>query len=198
MGALMGSRLGFGRAALWPRERGAFALQRTTHPDKPPRRNPVAQNVALAPAAAETAGQIIDYRSGTPDALRDEGRQCDAVCALVVIEHVPDRRRFLQALSALARPSGLLFITTIDRTLLSWLMAIVAAEKILGILPSGTHRLDWFVHPPEAQAVLAGEGLMRIDFARACGICRCSIASAGRPAPAWTGPVPGGSWRRSA
>jgi 2-polyprenyl-6-hydroxyphenyl methylase / 3-demethylubiquinone-9 3-methyltransferase len=126
--------------------------------------DPVACNVALARVAAEKAGQTIDYRAGTADALCDEGRQYDAVCALEVIEHVPDRPAFLRTLSALVRRGGLLFITTIDRTILSWLTAIVAGERILRILPKGTHRWDWFVRPPEAHAVLAREGMTRVDL----------------------------------
>jgi len=126
--------------------------------------DPVTRNMALARAAAAKAAQIIHYRVGTADALRDEGRQFDVVCALAVIEHVPDRRRFLETLSAPLRPGGLLIVTSIDRTLLAWLAAIVAGERILGILPRGTHRWDWFVRPQKAQAVLAGKGLGLIDL----------------------------------
>jgi 2-polyprenyl-6-hydroxyphenyl methylase / 3-demethylubiquinone-9 3-methyltransferase len=126
--------------------------------------DPVARNIALARAAAEKAGQIIDYREGTPELLRQEGRQFDAVCALEVVEHIPDRPSFLRVLSALLRPGGVLFVTTINRTALSWLTAILAAERILHILPKGTHRWDWFVRPQEAQAILAREGLIPIDL----------------------------------
>jgi ubiquinone biosynthesis O-methyltransferase len=114
--------------------------------------------------AAAKAEQSIDYRSGTPDVLRDESRRYQVVCALEVVEHVPDRPAFLRLLSALVRPGGLLVISTIDRTLLARLVAIVGGETILGVMPKGTHRWDWFVRPQEAQRILGREGMVPLDL----------------------------------
>jgi 2-polyprenyl-6-hydroxyphenyl methylase/3-demethylubiquinone-9 3-methyltransferase len=126
--------------------------------------DPVERNIRLARHAAENARQVIDYRAADPDALRAEGQQFDVVCALEVIEHVPNRPAFLRTLDHLTKSGGLLFLTTINRTTISWLVAIIAAERILRILPKGTHRWDWFVRPQEAHGVLMRDGLIRVDL----------------------------------
>jgi 2-polyprenyl-6-hydroxyphenyl methylase/3-demethylubiquinone-9 3-methyltransferase len=126
--------------------------------------DPVARNVHLAEAAAARHGDNITYRTATPDILVREGQGFDIVCALEVIEHVPDRTEFLQTLGALVRPGGLLVITTIDRTVLSWLAAIVMGEYVLHVVPKGSHRWDWFMRPREVGDILALGGMTQIDL----------------------------------
>ena len=65
----------------------------------------------------------------------------DAVVALEVLEHVPKLEGFLASLSALVRPGGSLFLSTINRTPQSYAVAIVGAEYVCRLLPPGTH--DW-------------------------------------------------------
>jgi 2-polyprenyl-6-hydroxyphenyl methylase/3-demethylubiquinone-9 3-methyltransferase len=126
--------------------------------------DPVARNVHLAQAAAARAGDKIAYRTATPDMLTGEGHRFDMVCALEVIEHVPDRDAFLQTLAALVRPGGLLMISTIDRTVWSWLAAIVMGERVLRVVPKGCHRWDWFMRPREVDGILARNGMTQIDL----------------------------------
>jgi 2-polyprenyl-6-hydroxyphenyl methylase/3-demethylubiquinone-9 3-methyltransferase len=126
--------------------------------------DPVARNVHLAEAAAARNGDKIAYRTATPDVLTREGQCFDMVCALEVVEHVPDRPQFLETLGALVRPGGLLVISTIDRTALSWLAAIVMGERVLHVVPKGTHRWDWFMRPREVDAILARNGMTQIDL----------------------------------
>src|SRR3712207_8649552 len=57
------------------------------------------------------------------------GERFDVVLAMEVIEHVVDHRLFLQTCAALARPNGLVILSTINRTLKSWLQAIVRSEE---------------------------------------------------------------------
>jgi 2-polyprenyl-6-hydroxyphenyl methylase/3-demethylubiquinone-9 3-methyltransferase len=123
-----------------------------------------ARNVAVARQHAAAAGRAIEYRVATAEDLEAEGARFDLVAALEVVEHVPDRPAFLGTLAHLVRPGGFLFLSTINRTALSWALAIVAAERVLGVLPRGTHRWDWFVTPEEAEAALGGAGMRRIDL----------------------------------
>jgi 2-polyprenyl-6-hydroxyphenyl methylase/3-demethylubiquinone-9 3-methyltransferase len=76
-----------------------------------------------------------------------------------VVEHVADLPLFMSACSQLVKPGGMMFIATINRTLLSWLFAIVGAEYVLGWLPRGTHSWRKFVQPAELEQLLSRSGL---------------------------------------
>jgi 2-polyprenyl-6-hydroxyphenyl methylase/3-demethylubiquinone-9 3-methyltransferase len=121
--------------------------------------DPGTENVAIARAHAEPQGLAIDYRATTAEALVDERQQFDAVVCLEVVEHVPDVGAFVKTCAELVRPGGLLVLSTINRTLKSYALAIVAAEYVLGWLPRGTHQWDRFVTPDELARYLAAAGL---------------------------------------
>lgn len=126
--------------------------------------DPGAQNIAIARGHAEPQGLAIDYRVATVEDLVAEGRVFDAVVCLEVVEHVPDVAAFVAACAALVRPGGVLVLSTINRNLKSYALAIVAAEYILGWLPRGTHQWDRFVTPEELARHLSAAGLERPRF----------------------------------
>ena len=64
-----------------------------------------------------------------------------------IIEHVEDINLFLKKSSQLLKKNGLMFVATLNKTLKSYIFAIVGAEYILGWLPIGTHDWDKFVTP---------------------------------------------------
>jgi 2-polyprenyl-6-hydroxyphenyl methylase/3-demethylubiquinone-9 3-methyltransferase len=120
--------------------------------------------LAAARAHAASGGLAIDYREGLPEDLPD-GETYDAVVALEVIEHVADRPAFLTALARAAKPGGLVFLSTLNRTPRSFLMAKIGAEYLLRMLPIGTHDWRMFVTPGELGAGLRAAGLRVADIA---------------------------------
>lgn len=118
-----------------------------------------------ARAHAAAGGLEIAYREGGPEALAAEGARFDAVVALEVIEHVEDRDAFLGALAALVKPGGQVFLSTLNRTARSFLLAKVGAEYVLRMLPVGTHDWRMFVTPGELGTGLRRAGLRVTDIA---------------------------------
>uniref|UniRef100_A0A8C7EEB0 Coenzyme Q3, methyltransferase n=1 Tax=Nothoprocta perdicaria TaxID=30464 RepID=A0A8C7EEB0_NOTPE len=58
----------------------------------------------------------------------------------------------------LSEPEGSLFITTINKTQLSYVLGIWLAEKVIGIVPEGTHEWEKFIPPEELQHLLESSG----------------------------------------
>ncbi len=126
-----------------------------------------AAGAALAAARDHAAGKplALDYREASAGALAEEGARFEVVTALEVIEHVPDPAEFLRSLARLVEPGGLVFVSTVNRTARSLLLAKIGAEYVMRLLPVGTH--DWraFVTPEELAAGLRGAGLRPADMA---------------------------------
>jgi 2-polyprenyl-6-hydroxyphenyl methylase/3-demethylubiquinone-9 3-methyltransferase len=121
------------------------------------------KNIRIAQTHADAQQLPITYRHGSAEQLAAEGAQYDVVCALEIIEHVADVPMFVQTLAQLVRPGGLLFLSTLNRTPKSYLMAIVGAEYVLRLLPRGTHEWKKFLRPSELQAHLRDAELELID-----------------------------------
>ena len=83
----------------------------------------------------------------------------DAVLLLEVVEHVPDVPAFLKGVAPLVKPGGVMILSTLNRTLKAYALAIVGAEYILRWLPVGTHQWERFVKPEELASALSAAGL---------------------------------------
>jgi 2-polyprenyl-6-hydroxyphenyl methylase / 3-demethylubiquinone-9 3-methyltransferase len=121
--------------------------------------DPAPENIEAARQHASAQGLAIDYRAGRVEDLVAEGLLFDAVICLEVVEHVPDVGAFLATCAQLIRPGGLMLLSTINRTLKAYALAIVGAEYVLRWLPVGTHRWDRFVTLDELRRHLAAAGL---------------------------------------
>jgi 2-polyprenyl-6-hydroxyphenyl methylase/3-demethylubiquinone-9 3-methyltransferase len=121
--------------------------------------DPAQANIEAARQHAAAQGLAIDYRAGRIEDLAGEGLSYDAVICLEVIEHVPDVGAFLATCARVLRPGGLMLLSTINRTLKAYALAIIGAEYVLRWLPVGTHRWDRFVTPQELRQHLRAAGL---------------------------------------
>jgi 2-polyprenyl-6-hydroxyphenyl methylase/3-demethylubiquinone-9 3-methyltransferase len=122
--------------------------------------DPAPENIEAARRHAAGQGLAIDYRAALVEDLVAEGRTFDCVLCLEVVEHVPDVPAFLATCARLVRPGGLMILSTINRTLKAYALAIVGAEYILRWLPVGTHQWERFVTPDELARHTEAAGLV--------------------------------------
>ena len=118
-----------------------------------------ANNIAAARLHSKTAGLTIDYRVGAPDAALHYGELFDVLLLLEVVEHVDYVPAFVRDAVVHLAPGGLLLASTINRTVRSYMAAIVGAEMVFRVLPRGTHRWAQFVRPEELAQAAAACGL---------------------------------------
>ena len=83
----------------------------------------------------------------------------DIVTCMELLEHVPEPALIVAACAKLARPGGLVIVSTINRGVKSYALAVVAAEYLLGLLPKGTHDYAKFLAPAEVAAFARRAGL---------------------------------------
>lgn len=121
--------------------------------------------IEAARAHAATAGLAIDYRCAETDDLLAEGLRFPVIAALEVIEHVRDPQDFIDTMAGLLEPGGLLFISTINRTSQSFVIAKIGAEYIARLLPIGTHDWQKFIKPGELAGLCRAAGLRLGDVA---------------------------------
>jgi 2-polyprenyl-6-hydroxyphenyl methylase/3-demethylubiquinone-9 3-methyltransferase len=125
--------------------------------------DPAPENIEAAKAHAEGARVKVDYRAATAEEIAAKGVSFDAVLLLEVVEHVPDVPAFLKLVARLVKPGGVMVLSTLNRTLKAYALAIIGAEFILRWLPLGTHNWDRFVRPDELKAALEHAGLTLTD-----------------------------------
>jgi 2-polyprenyl-6-hydroxyphenyl methylase/3-demethylubiquinone-9 3-methyltransferase len=119
--------------------------------------------ISVARAHAEGQGLPITYHAGDVLAFANSNAgRFDFITCLEVVEHVTDVQAFMDAISRLLKPGGLLIYSTPNRTPQSWAVLIAGAEKIARLIPEGGHSWSQFLTPDELAQKLAEAGL-RVD-----------------------------------
>jgi 2-polyprenyl-6-hydroxyphenyl methylase/3-demethylubiquinone-9 3-methyltransferase len=129
--------------------------------------------IDLAPGMVEVArlhaaegGLAIDYRVASAEELAQAGPgQFDVVTCMEMLEHVPDPAAMTASLVRLLAPGGALFVSTLNRNLKSFLLAIVGAEYILRLIPRGTHEYERLIRPAELARWARAAGLSLRELA---------------------------------
>jgi 2-polyprenyl-6-hydroxyphenyl methylase/3-demethylubiquinone-9 3-methyltransferase len=111
------------------------------------------KNINVAKAHAKKNNLDITYLSSKPESLEDKNK-FDIILNLEVVEHVENLDLYLSSCFHLLKPKGIMFTATLNRTLTSYIKAIVGAEYILRWLPIGTHDWNKFIKPEELEKKL--------------------------------------------
>lgn len=102
--------------------------------------------------ALET-GVPVTYRLESAEAhAQHSAGVYDLVTCMEMLEHVPDPSAILRALATLVRPGGHIVVSTLNRNLKAYVLGVLAAEYVLGLLPKGTHSYERFIKPSELAA----------------------------------------------
>ena len=103
-------------------------------------------NIEVAKVHAKKSGLDIKYFCSSPEKFKTD-LKFDVILNMEIIEHVEDVDFFLKSCSKLLKRNGIMFVATLNKTLKSYIFAIVGAEYILKWLPIGTHEWNKFVEP---------------------------------------------------
>jgi len=106
------------------------------------------KNIDIAKYHAKKNKLKIDYICASPETLKIK-KKYDVILNMEIVEHVDDVNLFISKSSELLKKNGLMFIATLNKTLKSYIFAIIGAEYILKWLPVGTHDWDKFVKPED-------------------------------------------------
>ena len=123
------------------------------------------KNINIAKIHASKNNLKIKYILASPEKLKNG--KFDIILNMEIVEHVSDLNYFINSCTKLLRKNGIMFVATINRTLKSYLFAIVGAEYILRWLPIGTHDWNSFVKPNELISISKKNNL---QFNKAVGI----------------------------
>ena len=110
--------------------------------------------------ALEAQTPNVEYREVSSEALAAEAPSSfDVITCMEMLEHVPDPSSIVAACTALVKPGGWVFFSTINRNVKAFVFAIVGAEYVLQLLPKGTHEYAKFIRPSELAQWCRNTGL---------------------------------------
>ena len=122
------------------------------------------KNISVAKIHSKKNNLNINYLCTSPEKLKVKEKY-DVILNMEIVEHVEDVNFFLRSSSKLLKKNGIMFVATLNKTLKSYVFAIIGAEYILRWLPIGTHEWEKFLKPEELTSILKKNDLNldRID-----------------------------------
>ena len=110
------------------------------------------KNIEISKIHAKEKKLKINYLNTSPEELNTK-KKYDIILNMEIVEHVDNLNYFIKTCSNLLKKNGLMFVATLNRTLKSYIFAVVGAEYILKWLPIGTHEWNKFVRPKELSEI---------------------------------------------
>ena len=120
------------------------------------------KNIKIAALHSKKNNLKIKYLNKSPEQMT-ENEKFDVILNLEIVEHVDDVNLYLESCHKLLKMNGLMFTATLNRTLTSYIKAIVGAEYVLRWLPIGTHDWNKFIKPEELEKFLSDEKFSTLD-----------------------------------
>ncbi|MDC0240745.1 bifunctional 2-polyprenyl-6-hydroxyphenol methylase/3-demethylubiquinol 3-O-methyltransferase UbiG [Candidatus Pelagibacter sp.] len=117
------------------------------------------KNINIAKLHAKKNNLKINYLCSSPEKLKIQ-KKFDVILNMEIVEHVEDINFFINSCSKLLKKNGLMFVATLNKTLKSYMFAIIGAEYVLRWLPIGTHDWEKFVRPEDLKKILSKNNLM--------------------------------------
>jgi 2-polyprenyl-6-hydroxyphenyl methylase/3-demethylubiquinone-9 3-methyltransferase len=117
------------------------------------------KNIEVAKIHAKKDKLKIKYICTSPDNYKTDIKY-DVILNMEIVEHVEDINVFIKSCSKLLKKNGIMFVATLNKTLKSYLFAILGAEYFLRWLPIGTHDWEKFVKPEDLIDILKKNNLM--------------------------------------
>ena len=111
------------------------------------------KNINIAKHHAKKNNLKINYICSSPEKLKIK-KKFDVILNMEIVEHVDDINFFINSSSKLLKKNGLMFVATLNKTLKSYMFAIIGAEYVLRWLPIGTHDWEKFVKPEDLKNIL--------------------------------------------
>lgn len=119
-----------------------------------------AEVIDIADLHGLETGISASYQKISAEALAEQQPAgFDHVTCMEMLEHVPDPASIVRACATLVKPGGMVFFSTLNRVPKAYLLAIVAAERLLKMLPKGTHDYKTFIKPAELSQMARDAGL---------------------------------------
>ncbi len=119
------------------------------------------KNINVAKIHSKKNNLKIDYFCSSPENFKIK-EKFDVILNMEIVEHVEDVKFFLKSCNNLLKENGIMFVATLNKTLKSYIFAIVGAEYILRWLPIGTHQWEKFLKPEELISIQK-ENNFRLD-----------------------------------
>ncbi len=121
------------------------------------------KNIKIAKIHSKKNNLQINYIAASPENLSNN-EEFDIILNLEIVEHVDNVNLYIKSCSKLLKKDGLMFTATLNRSLISYIKAIIGAEYLLRWLPIGTHDWNKFIKPEELENFLSKEKFSTLDI----------------------------------